>query len=92
MGQRRHIGVSASSTTGTTSYTNIKYAATGTAGNFAVVNAAGEDNDIYFQDQKSTDFSAYYPTRAPTVPCPAPTAYWNAPSPPPTKPQPACPP
>lgn len=55
------IGVSASSTTGTTSYTNIKYAATGTAGNFAVVNAAGEDNDIYFQDQKSTDFSAYYP-------------------------------
>lgn len=55
------IGVSASSATGATSYTNIKYAATGTAGNFAVVNAADDDNDIYFQDQKSTDFSAYYP-------------------------------
>ena len=55
------IGVSATSTEGATAYTNIQYTATDTRGDFAVVNAAGEDNDIYFQDKKSVDFTAYYP-------------------------------
>lgn len=55
------IGVSTTSTQGTTAYTNIKYTANGTGGNFSVVNAAGEDNDIYFQDKKPVDFTAYYP-------------------------------
>ncbi len=58
------IGVSATSTEGATAYTNIQYTATGTGGDFAVVNAAGEDNDIYFQDKKSVDFTAYYPYTA----------------------------
>lgn len=53
------IGVSATSTEGATAYTNIQY--TTTNNNFTVVNAPGEDNDIYFQDKKAVDFIAYYP-------------------------------
>lgn len=55
------IGVSTTSTEGLTAYTNIQYTATGTGGDFIAVNAAGEDNTIYFQDKKPIDFTAYYP-------------------------------
>lgn len=55
------IGVSATSPQGTTAYANIRYATSGTGSDFTVVNAAGEDNDIYFQDKLPVNFTAYYP-------------------------------
>lgn len=53
------IGVSGIS--GGQPYVNVKYVTTGGDGEFIVVNAAGEDNDIYFQDKSDVKFTAYYP-------------------------------
>lgn len=42
-------------------YLNIKYVTTEGDGVFTVVNDAGQDNDIYFQNKRSVTFTAYYP-------------------------------
>ena len=54
------IGVTATST-GATAYANIQYRSTTTDGAFEVVNGAGKDNAIYFQDPEDVTFTAYYP-------------------------------
>lgn len=55
------IGIYAtSSPSGATTYTNVKYTAS-SDGTFTPVNAAGEDNNIYFQDKADVTFTAYYP-------------------------------
>ena len=53
------IGVSGIS--GGQPYVNVKYVTTEGDGKFTVVNAAGEDNDIYYQDKNNVAFTAYYP-------------------------------
>lgn len=53
------IGVSGS--TAGIVYTNVEYVTTGGDGKFSILNAAGEDNDIYFQDKNDVKFTAYYP-------------------------------
>lgn len=42
-------------------YIHVKYVTTAGDGKFTVVNDAGQDNDIYFQDKRSATFTAYYP-------------------------------
>ena len=53
------IGVSGKS--GEKPYVNVKYVTTAGDGKFTVVNDAGQDNDIYFQDKNNVTFTAYYP-------------------------------
>lgn len=53
------IGVSGR--TGVVEYIHVKYVTTAGDGKFTVVNDAGQDNDIYFQDKRSATFTAYYP-------------------------------
>mgnify|MGYP002571202030 FL=1 len=53
------IGVSG--ITGMLMYINVKYVTTKGDGKFTVVNDAGQDNNIYFQDKESATFTAYYP-------------------------------
>lgn len=53
------IGVSGIS--GGYPYVNAQYVTTAGDGKFTVVNAAGEDNDIYYQDKSDVKFTAYYP-------------------------------
>ena len=42
-------------------YIHVKYVTTTGDGVFTVVNDAGQDNDIYFQDKNNVTFTAYYP-------------------------------
>ena len=53
------IGVSGKS--GEKPYVTVKYVTTAGDGKFTVVNDAGQDNDIYFQDKNNVTFTAYYP-------------------------------
>lgn len=53
------IGVSGVS--GEKPYVNVKYVTTDGDGTFTVVNNAGEDNNIYFQNKDDVTFTAYYP-------------------------------
>lgn len=53
------IGVSGR--TGMVEYIHVKYVTTAGDGKFTVVNDAGQDNDIYFQDKDNATFTAYYP-------------------------------
>lgn len=53
------IGVSGGS--GEQTYVNVKYVTTDGTGTFTVVNNAGEDNNIYFQNKADVTFTAYYP-------------------------------
>lgn len=57
------IGISASSATGKTAYTNILYRNdNGAGGDFLPVPGTdGEDNAIYFQEAGPVSFTAYYP-------------------------------
>lgn len=55
------IGVSGRTRTGMVEYTHVKYVTTAGDGKFTVVNDAGQDNNIYFQDKDNATFTAYYP-------------------------------
>lgn len=57
------IGVSAApaNALGKTRYDNIRYSVNSDGRSFSVVNAAGEDNTIYFQDREPVNFTAYHP-------------------------------
>ena len=50
------IGISG--TSGSTTYTNVQYVTTGGNGNFTV---GTQGNEIYYQDDNSVTFTAYYP-------------------------------
>ena len=50
------IGISG--TSGSTVYTNVQYVTTGGNGNFT---AGIQGNEIYYQDDNSVTFTAYYP-------------------------------
>ena len=50
------IGISG--TSGSTAYTNVQYVTTGGNGNFTV---GTQGNEIYYQDDNSVTFTAYYP-------------------------------